>query len=315
MPEAAKWLALELGILAALIPGIITIVQWRRRRRLVQALEALSRHIKQAENERRRTITGILAGTHQMQEAQSAETANSLILSERGFFRHCFQVLLSQDPIAVANLGHDLYGVLDEYLRKCTAGEHRAAPLPATDTLLEEEPAADHFDDLFAEAPSPPPIVEAPKEEALDSAPPAEEEIDWDAAFAELHEEETVLMPSIAPPPPSEPAPEPAADGFDQETMDLLLTAPEEEPLPEPEPEPPPPPEEPALEEAVAENTEEDDIMAQWGAALAEQAEEPPEPPAEPEPEPDSAIDLGWDDAFLEETLVIKPEQKAGGGS
>lgn len=306
MPEAAKWLALELGILAALIPGIITIVQWRRRRRLVQALEALSRQIKQAENERRRTLTGILAGAHHLQEAQSAEAANSLILSERGFFRQCFQVLLSQDPAAVENLSHNLYSVLDEYLRKCTAGEHRAAPLPATDTLLEEEPTTEHFDNLLAEAPSPPPIAVESKKEALDNAPPAEEEIDWDAAFAELHEEKTVLMPSIAPPPPSEP--EPVADGFDQETMDLLLTAPEEEPLPEPEP--PAAPEEPAVEEAVAEN-EEDDIMAQWGAALAEQAEEPPEPPAEPEP--DSAIDLGWDDAFLEETQVIKPEQKAGG--
>ncbi|WP_156302771.1 hypothetical protein, partial [Methylogaea oryzae] len=104
MPEALQWLLLELGVMLALVPSVIAFMQWRRRRAIERALRALSQQIKQSEAERKQALMGVLASAHHITDAQGAEVADRLIRSERTFFRHCFNVMLSQDADAWRDL-------------------------------------------------------------------------------------------------------------------------------------------------------------------------------------------------------------------
>lgn len=276
MPETILWILLEVGVALALVPCVYGIVQWNHRRVTEKAIRALAAKIKQAEAERKLTLTAILTGAHHLPEQQSAELASSLILSERAFFRFCFNTLISQDKAAIEHLGQNLYNVLDDYLRKCATDNRRAAP----SEIREVAPVA-------VSAPQPPPPALEPE--------PQEEEVDWDAAFAELDDA------SLDIPAKNEPPPAPALDDgepsfFGEDTEDSLFDGKREELEMPPEPEPEP--------EADAAPVSDEDIMAAWGDALQEQEEETAKKSSEDD------FDLGWDDAFLEETVVTAEKEK-----
>lgn len=293
MPEALQWLLLELGVMVALVPSVIAFMQWRRRAAIERALRELSQQIKQSETERKRALMGILAGAHHMTDARSAEVADSLIRSERTFFRHCFNVMLSQHPDAIEALSQNLYKALDDYLRKCAADAPRAAPAV---TLAGVAPAAvaEPEDDVFAAlgtelSMAPPPLA------AVEAAT---EEVDWNAAFAELDEAGGAAKVSAGEEPAvplQEEAVAAAGEDLSQDDLDNLLNMLGNEP----EAAAPPP-----IPAAVSE----EDIMAEWGEAL-----EPSATPAEQPAAEADTFDLGWDDAFLEETVRIKPEEKKTG--
>lgn len=298
MSEAVQWLLLEVGVMVALVPAIIAFMQWRRRSAIEHALRALSQQIKQSEAERKRTLTGILTGAHHMTESRSAEVADSLIRSERTFFRHCFNVMLSQDTDAIEQLGRNLYKALDDYLRKCAADAQRSGP--SVKTAVPATAEAD-TGDVFASLDTQ--LSMAPAAAAVKSvAEEEEEEVDWNAAFAELDEDEGAAgsKASSSQVQAASPIKEAAAvteDDLSQEDLDKLLNMLGDGPAAAPQPTAP-------MEPAVQ---SEDDIMAEWGAAL----EEPPAvPPAKQPGGEGDAFDLGWDDAFLEETVRIKPEPK-----
>lgn len=305
MAETVQWVLLELGVLLGIFISFVAFSQWRRRRAVEQAIRALSQQVKLSEAERKRTLTGILTGAHHLAEPQSAELADSLLRSERTFFRHCFGAMLSQDQDVIANLSQDLYSVLDDYLRKCAPLAERSpsaapapspAPVPAVATPAA---ASSDLDDVFLAAESaledatlivPPPakpVVSAPPA----AAPPlAEDEIDWDAAFAEQFEE---TAPAVVEIPEAIPEPVPPGDNDSEDTLYHLLNE-EDEALLAAMPKPMQAPE---VTEALPATDE--DIMADWGAALEEQAEAPAKPPLL-----EDTFDLGWDDAFLEENTV-----------
>lgn len=290
MSEALQWLLLELGVMVALVPAVIAFMQWRRRSAIEEALRALSHQIKQSEAERKRTLTAILTGAHHMTEARSAEVADSLMRSERAFFRHCFNVMLSQDKDAIEQLSQNLYKALDDYLRKCAADAQRLAPA----AKIPASTAGADMDDAFSAL-----GAESPMAAAAAAAEAAAEEVDWNAAFAELDEEGEAAASDQGQAAPQAVATAAAAEeDLSQEDLDNLLNMLGDGPAaaaPQPAE---------SLETAAQ---SEDDIMAEWGEALEEP---PPVPPAkQPEGEGDT-FDLGWDDAFLEETVRIKPEKK-----
>lgn len=283
--QAMQWLLMEIGVLVALVPSVIAFFQWRRRRATVQALEALSKEIKDTETERKHTLTGILTGAHHMSEARGAEVADSLIRSERTFFRHCFSTMLSQDKTAIEQLKQNLYGVLDDYLRKCASDAQRASVAvhaPSPEELDIISPAAGGI-----ETPAAPP-------------PMADSEIDWDAAFAEtvLASPEDSLSPTSGESASGMEAL--AVDGF-EDLLDSLENETEAEP----------PANETTDEEQLTEEAppppadSDDDVMAAWGEALEQQ-----NTPPEAEEKKDDGFDLSWEDAFLEETVSLKPDEQ-----
>ncbi|TAN50427.1 MAG: hypothetical protein EPN21_08995 [Methylococcaceae bacterium] len=297
MTEAMQWVLLELGVLMVLLVSVIAVGQWWRRRAFEQAVRALLRQVKQSESERKRTLTGILTGAHRLAEPQSAELADSLIRSERVFFRYCLEAMLSQDSEVIANLSQDLYGVLDDYLRKCAPfAERSPSPAPFATSAVPAGGISD-LDDVFRAAESamddatlivPPPATARTLPPAEAAPPPAEEEIDWDAAFAEQFEESA---PAAAPPEPeSVPEPVPPEDNSGEDTLYHLLNEEDEALFAAAA--------KPAEEAAATPAAADEDVMADWGAALEEQAAVPAKPAAE------ETFDLGWDDAFLEESTV-----------
>lgn len=264
MPQTSQWLLLELGLLALLLVSVVAFSQWRSRRTIEQAMQALSQQIRQSEAERKRTLTGILTGAHHLTASKSAELADSLIRSERLFFRLCFDTLLSQNKNAIERLSQSLYSVLDDYLRKCTPDERRLAP--SVDSALK------------VQSPMPSPAKTAPEDETLlVAAPMPHEEIDWDAAFAEQDnaqagsgdEEEPMFDQQI-----------------EQDTLHHLLSTFDDDAET---------PAEPTESTAADDTADDENVMADRGAALKEQAATTAKPPPK-----EDALDLGWDNAFLE---------------
>lgn len=316
MPDTIQWVLLELGLLVGLFISFIVFSQWRRRRAAEQAIRALSQRVKQSEAERKRTLVGILTGAHRLPEARSAELADNLIRSEHTFFRHCFEAMLSQDKDAIATLDNNLHGVLDDYLRMCAPEIERAPPAHRSDVA--DNISATTVANKTLLVPAAGTVAAA----ATVSAPPMpDEEVDWDAAFAEQFEEEeeveakpspataeAVMEETEEPAPPIAIAPEPAATpGVNiEDTLHHLLNALDEE---QEEAEAEEPLAAPIENEAEEEPADDEDVMADWGAALEEQATTPAKAPAI-----DDGFDLGWDDAFLEETVVIKPDQNKKAG-
>ncbi|BBL72426.1 hypothetical protein [Methylogaea oryzae] len=294
MPEALQWLLLELGVMLALVPSVIAFMQWRRRRAIERALRALSQQIKQSEAERKQALMGVLASAHHITDAQGAEVADRLIRSERTFFRHCFNVMLSQDADALEGFSQNLYKTLDDYLRRCAADAPRPASTlkPSAPVVAAAAVAAavaepdDVFNALGTELTMTPALPAAAMEAAT-------EEVDWNAAFAELDEggaSAAAAVPAAShdQAPAAAPMAETvvaAGEDLSQDDLDNLLNMLGSEPQ--------------AAEPAAISD---DDIMAQWGAALEPSAEA--DKPAEAD-----TFDLGWDDAFLEETVRIKPEE------
>ncbi|GEM_PF-2497023 len=114
--NAATWILLgEFCVVTGALIVVGLVYEWRKKKRLVAALELLLTNLQGAEVERKKTLTGRLKNGYQIDEARAEEMSDEIFRSERQFIQKVVKLLMSMDRGAISNFNEDVYALLSPY--------------------------------------------------------------------------------------------------------------------------------------------------------------------------------------------------------
>ncbi len=101
-------------VLVFLVIGI-GVYAWRKKRRLLAALDILLSNVAEAEPERKKTLIGRLKKTYPIDEAKAQELGNEIFRSERLFLKKLIQLLLDSKIDEITRFNEEIYALSGPY--------------------------------------------------------------------------------------------------------------------------------------------------------------------------------------------------------
>ena len=114
--NSSTWILIgeSILILVSLIIGIV-VYAWRKKTRLLAALDGLLSNISEAEPERIKMLTGRLKKTYPIDEAKAQELSNEIFRSERMFIKQLIQLLLGSRIDQITHFNEEVYKLSTPY--------------------------------------------------------------------------------------------------------------------------------------------------------------------------------------------------------
>ena len=142
--NTATWILLgELCLVVGALVIVGFVYEWRKKQRLVAALEMLLNNLQNAEAERKDALIGRLRNAYQIDAAKAEEMSDEIFRSERQFIQKVVKMLMSMESSTIAKFNEDVYALLSPYWELLPVDPVADSPVPENTVAIPEERSAD----------------------------------------------------------------------------------------------------------------------------------------------------------------------------
>lgn len=149
--NATTWILLgELCLVTVALITVGLVYEWRKKKKLLNALELLLINLQEAESERKKTLTERLKNGYQIDEGRAAEMSDEIFRSERQFIQKFIKLLMSLERDSIVHFNDDIYALLAPYWELLPVD--RVADSPVPDQAAVESAAGSEADAVSVDA-------------------------------------------------------------------------------------------------------------------------------------------------------------------